>query len=188
MKASLEFLPIFLREHLARHPRAGLPAIESKEGGVVYASWRKLLGQIEGLDYDALTIASERLIVEPASDKKHFTALAAFAAEVVLAKEAAKRGGKPRQDLSTHEGSKAASLGCERCHGGGLVTVFRRPPVPERCPPAVAAHCVCAMGRWMRRRLEAQDPVLARRVVDLDLVLRGPSDWVVDPEFERAPY
>lgn len=166
----------FVEEHVIRHPRAGLPAFESKEGEVVYSTWRKLLARIEGIDYLSATAASERLVAEPASERKHFTALAAFAAEAILAR---KPEGK-RNDLTTRDGAEQASKGCGRCGGTGLVSVFRRPPVPERTPASVAAHCVCALGRWMRRYWEAKDPAIARRFVDLAEVLNGRSAWTAD--------
>lgn len=166
----------FLTEHLARHPRAGLPKQGTKEADVVFKAWRKFLGEVEGLSYEALTTASERLITEPAPDKKHFSTLLAFAKEAILAR---KPEGK-RNDLTSREGAEIASKSCDRCGGTGLVTVWRRLPVPERCPETTAAHCVCALGRWMHRYWEAKDSATARRFVDFDRVLNGRSAWLAE--------
>ncbi|MDR3639045.1 MAG: hypothetical protein P4L84_34895 [Isosphaeraceae bacterium] len=176
MRHSAEpFFENFLSEHLARHPKAGLPVPGTPDAKVVYKTWLKLLNQIEGLSYDTLTTASERLVAEPASERKHFTTLVAFAREAIIAK---KPEGK-RQDLATREGAEQASKGCDRCGGMGLTTVWRRLPVPERTPATVAAHCVCALGRWMRRYWE-RDPAMLRRIPDLDDVLNGRSVWLAE--------
>jgi len=166
----------FLREHLARHPRVGLPALGTDEGDTLFGTWRKLLAEIDGVSYEALTAASERMVAEPASDRRHFTVLAAFTRQAILARRAE---GK-RYDLSTREGAEFASKCCDRCGGTGVVSVFRRPPVPEGTPSSVAAHCVCALGRWMRRALE-RAPAVLERIPDLDAVLVNRIPWTTDP-------
>lgn len=171
-----EYFLRFVREHLVRHPRVGLPAMGTDEGDTLFGAWRKLLAEIDGVSYKALTAASERLLAEPASDRRHFTVLAAFTREAIAARRREGRG----HDVSTREGAELASKCCDRCGGTGVVSVFRRPPVPEGTPSSVAAHCVCALGRWMRRTWE-REPGVLKRIPDLDAVLVNRIPWTTEP-------
>lgn len=78
-----------------------------------------------------------------------------------------------------HENGERAP--CERCDDSGLVSVYRRPPVPVGTPANVNAHCVCPMGRWMRKRIGQQTPGLLRRIPDLRDILDGRSVWQFEP-------
>jgi hypothetical protein len=52
----------------------------------------------------------------------------------------------------------------------------------------VAAHCVCALGRWMRERV---DEDLRARIPDVLAIVEGRSRWLLDPpgrdESDRKP-
>lgn len=71
----------------------------------------------------------------------------------------------------SYDEAKASSFGCQRCGGTGLTTVYHPDPYPRAgIAETYGAHCVCALGRWMRAKLR---PDLAASIVDLDAVLKG---------------
>lgn len=91
-----------------------------------------------------------------------------------------------------------ASKGCPHCHGHGLATIFHpdyvgdallvRPEMEGRERYAVArrsAHCVCAMGRWMRSKTRDLD--VLSKIPDLTDILAGRSRWLAaDPTRDEA--
>ncbi len=179
----------FAQEHRRRHPRAQLPSLDSDDGATLYGTWLKLLRRIEGLDREAITAASERMVAEPAPPLKHFSTLLAFTREAIANRKRAE--GKRTADTTTREGAEALSRGCDRCGASGLVIVYRTLPLPERCPPTCGAHCVCALGRWMRGQISRQGPDLIKRIPDLDDAIKGRGPWLLeqpDPsEVHEAP-
>lgn len=97
------------------------------------------------------------------------------------------------------------SKNCQTCGGDGLAIVFHprwagcrvgemfRGEIEEiptegggkeyrhvQEPTAfeVAAHCICALGRWMRARL---DEDLRARVPDVEAIFDGRSRWLLEP-------
>jgi hypothetical protein len=100
------------------------------------------------------------------------------------------RAAKGRAD--DRDTAQAASRDCQHCDGGGFARVYypeyrgnpaEELPVMERgevvrrlIPVAVSAHCVCALGRWMRSKIRELD--LLARIPDLADVLAGRSRWL----------
>jgi len=97
------------------------------------------------------------------------------------------------------------SRGCKDCGGDGMTIVFHPrwkgvrvdrmwngevEPVDgedgsteirhvmETTAMEVAAHCVCALGRWMRQRV---DEDLRARIPDVLAIVEGRSKWLLDP-------
>jgi len=110
--------------------------------------------------------------------------------------EAIRRERLAKGQADDRDTAQAASRGCPHCAGSGQAIVFDRDydgrhVVEREChvhgeakviPYAmtVSAHCVCAMGRWMRGRIRDLD-VLAR-TPDFADVLAGRSRWLAqDP-------
>lgn len=56
--------------------------------------------------------------------------------------------------------------------------------VMETTALEVAAHCVCALGRWMRERV---DEDLRSRIPDVLAIVEGRSKWLLDPPGETEP-
>lgn len=101
----------------------------------------------------------------------------------------------------TRDDAQARSRHCEYCSGSGQAVVYDRDfdgrRVVERdviirgeikrstYAMVVTAHCICAMGRWLRSKT---DPDLLRRVPDMTYVLAGTTRWLAaDPTGDR-PY
>jgi hypothetical protein len=161
-----------LHEHLARHP-GGLDP-ESSKGRECYETWKELLTRIEGIDFQAATVASKRLVIEPPPTSKHFTMLRAFIIQEI--RERPRAAGQPK--CETREEAHRAARGCERCNGEGLTPVYARDfDAPE--PKRVNAHCVCAMGRWARAQFQrdAESRALMQGIPDLAEILNGFGPW-----------
>jgi hypothetical protein len=102
----------------------------------------------------------------------------------------------------TRDDAQAQSRHCEFCSGSGQATIYDRDfdgrRVVEReviirgeIKPAypyamlITAHCICAMGRWLRSKAE---PDVMRRIPDMCDVLAGRTRWTAqDPTGDR-PY
>lgn len=86
------------------------------------------------------------------------------------------------------------SRGCRHCRGGGLAVVFHRDydgrgwveidamdrdgeVRPRAIAARVAAHCVCPMGRFMRRN---NDDETNARIPSLQDIFDGRSRWLAD--------
>src|SRR5262252_8554207 len=110
----------FLVEHLGRHPGAELPAPDSERGRALYDAWRLMLADVAGVDYDAATAASLRLLVEPASKAKHFAKLVEYVEAEIKQRPSAPRA---TNGLSRGE-AEHESRSCERCDGSGYVQVW----------------------------------------------------------------
>lgn len=98
--------------------------------------------------------------------------------------------------------AQAASRDCPHCDGGGYARVYLRQyrgssveelEVVDRggrvtrkaIPVAVNAHCVCALGRWMRSKIRDLDTLA--RVPDFAESLAGRSRWLArDPTRDEA--
>lgn len=94
--------------------------------------------------------------------------------------------------------ARAASLGCDLCHGEGMLEVYHRDyrgrrvidttdsqGHPIRVAGVVAAHCNCPMGRWMRESVSPEDK---RRIVDVLAILSGRSTYTIqDPTEPPVP-
>lgn len=97
------------------------------------------------------------------------------------------------------------SRNCQTCGGDGLVIVFHPRwagvrvasifsgeveqaeaadgtveyrHVHEATAMEVAAHCVCALGRWMRQRV---DEDVRGRIPDVEAIVDGRSRWLLEP-------
>ena len=174
----------WLKEHIARHSSLGLAAMNTEDGQASYKVWLKRLETIPGITYTAATLASERLVIEPASRTKHFATLCTFIVEAIIQQAPAQ--GLPEH--GTREQAESASQNCERCGGCGMTAVFNPYPGENRQPASVGAHCVCAHGRWIRQWYTSRnDQLTLRRVIDLADMLAGRSRWLAEPPGAPAP-
>jgi hypothetical protein len=92
----------------------------------------------------------------------------------------------------TREKAEADTVKCEYCDRAGLVTIYHpdytgdpvvevigRDGKPHRQAGRVNAHCVCPVGRWMRRHTTDD---LVRRIPDLnDVISRRIGYTLKDP-------
>ena len=131
------------------------------------------------VDYAIATVASERLVFEPAKSRAlHWQTLLDYARDAVRSRA----GSEQSRDLSTREGAEAASRNCERCDGNGLAVVWASWPDPSgKTPERTTAYCVCALGRLVEQRHRKHSPDLRRRMPDLTDVLAGRSFWRAEP-------
>lgn len=177
----------FVVEHRKLHPAMVLPEPEGAVGAVLFRAWLRAFKNHGVTDYDVAIAASERMVLEPAKTRSlHLVTLIKHAQAIGKSKST-----RSQHDLSTREGALEASKGCERCGGCGLTTVWEPEPSREaKRPPAVAAYCVCAYGRWVRGNHQAKSPDVFRRVPDLAEVIAGRSRWLVEaPSVSlSAPY
>lgn len=97
--------------------------------------------------------------------------------------------------------AEARSRGCPYCSGSGQAVVFRRrydgrrvqdlevvhrgEVVTRPMPMAVAAHCICPMGEWMRSKIRDLD--ILSRVPDLSDVLAGRLRWLAEDPTGETP-
>ena len=80
-----------------------------------------------------------------------------------------------------------ASRDCPFCEGHGMVTVYHprfgsdspdQSQEARRYPTAIAAHCRCAAGKWIRERVPPEIQARIPRVEDICL---GRSRWLLIP-------
>ena len=92
------------------------------------------------------------------------------------------------------EQAKFASRGCEVCGGAGMVIVFHHAwtgsrlakvqaerngeIVEQEVAAEVSAHCICALGRWMRSK---STEAVKARVPDGAAILVGHSNFSFQP-------
>lgn len=168
----------FIAGHRERHPFARLPDFDASPG--FYQTWLVVLNRSGAGDPGALEVASVRMLTEPAKHHlDHMPTLCKFAEQAMKL-----RGVETPRDLSTQEGARAASKGCDRgCGGTGMTTVWNRgPPDPEkRIAATSAAYCCCALGRWIERNHSAKHPEIRKRIPDLTDVIAGRSMWLAEP-------
>lgn len=183
---AIEWFDAWLIEHLKLHPFARLPKCD-EDSKPYYAQWERGFQRERIFIRAVADTASRRLFDEPpAKASEHFATLLRFAVEALNADRAEGPEPRPQHDLSTREGAHAASLSCERCGGEGLTSVFHpRPDPANRVPVAVAAYCVCAMGRWIDRTHRTKSPEIRKRMVDLEDVIAGRVGWLANPPAVR---
>ena len=79
------------------------------------------------------------------------------------------------------------SRDCPFCEGNGMVTVYHPrfgsdsadwSPDGRRYPTVIAAHCRCAVGKWIRERVPPEIQARIPRVEDICL---GRSQWLLNP-------
>lgn len=107
--------------------------------------------------------------------REHIPAVVAKVEEIRRAKGGGLTSG-------TREAAREASKGCVHCGGEGLAGIWAlAPDDSRRIPRTAAAYCVCAHGRWIKRRHAEQD---VRRLIEFGDVLEGNipgwSDWPPD--------
>ena len=168
----------FLREHRDRFQPYGWPDEGTEEHTVLTGDW------IEGIaganvGEDEARRASKRLLLAPPKyTREHLAAM--LAVVQTMREERASVTTDP--SLMNRDQAFAESRNCPECGGGGLVTVYHPTPDRERRVPAsAAAHCVCALGRWMRRTLAEKDAETVKRIVDLVDVQFGRVGWLLQP-------
>lgn len=170
----------FIAGHRERHPFARLPDFDASPG--FYQTWLVVLNRSGAGDPGALEVASVRMLTEPAKHHlDHMPTLCKFAEQAMKL-----RGVETPRDLSTQEGARAASAGCQHCGGTGMATAFAPRHVPnpvteEKIAPTTSAYCVCALGRWIERNHTSRHPDIRKRIPDYADVLAGRSGWLVEP-------
>jgi hypothetical protein len=101
----------------------------------------------------------------------------------------------PDPAASGREEAERQSRHCPVCEGRGLATLYRDGyrghaaetiEDPERgrrqIVMRIMAHCVCALGRWMRART---DDEMRRRIPDLNVIGDGQYPWSLeDPSLD----
>jgi len=99
-------------------------------------------------------------------------------------------------DMSRKQ-AEESSRDCAQCDGGGYVPVYHPrytgsttvtiasgPGRTATIAGRVNAHCVCALGRWMRERIRITAPELLGRIPDLIEVFKGRSEWLAEDPCE----
>lgn len=175
----------FFEEHRERYPELNLPLSSDRSGRFLYETVGDEMTKL-GIDYDAASAASRRLVLDPpAGRNKHWSKLLELAKEE-MGRRPVGTARRPA-DISTREGAEAASKSCDRCGGVGLTTVYHPRPNPaEKIPATVAAYCVCAYGRWVKGNHAARCPDVAKRTPDLADAIGRRCIWLEEPPCEAS--
>lgn len=91
------------------------------------------------------------------------------------------RGTQPA--ASTRELARDAARDCPYCGSEGLATAWAaHPDAAFKISETVAAYCVCAHGRFIKRSHADKEPAMIRRIPDFGAVLDGEArGWLAHP-------
>jgi hypothetical protein len=166
----------FLMRHRGRFGPNDWPADEaSDESRAFLQGWITAFATREVTEAEAEEASRLLTSAPPSWRREHIPAVVGKVEEL----RRAKGGGSSH---GNREAARDASRSCVHCGGEGLATAWAEDPGPEkRLPPAVAAFCVCASGRFFRRSHAEKDPAMLRKILDfgdvIDGSLPGWSDW-----------
>lgn len=159
----------FLESHRGRFVPHDWPAADSDEYLDLLGDWIEAF-RAAGVTEGEAVRASRRLTLAPPRWRRdHLPAVM----ETIRAMRAERA---PAEAPETRDAAAAQSRDCARCGGQGLAPVTG---TAERHGAFVeyscAAHCVCPLGRWMRKTIAAArgGEVLVRRIPDLDRLPYG---------------
>jgi hypothetical protein len=166
----------FLRRHKARFAPGDWPTGEdSEEVREFVKTWVTAFATRQVTEAEA-DEASQALGANPPNFRReHLQA-------VVGRIEATRNAQGGQGGASTREAAKEQSRGCGSCGSEGLASVFHPFPSHEhKISASVAAYCVCAHGRWIKRAHSEKNPELLRKIPDLGDVLEGRTGWLASP-------
>jgi len=167
----------FLKRHKARFdPRDWPPVEEAEDYRVFVEMWLTAFATREVVEAEA-DEASRALGPTPPNFRREHLPM------VLATIEASRQRRGVQPVTSTREAARDASRDCPHCGSEGLAVAWAEcPDAARRIPETVAAHCVCAHGRFIRKIHAEKSPEMLRRIPDFGEVLdRVKPGWLPHP-------